>query len=1250
MNNMVYFLLIMKKFFHGLILFAVLIGTFAPISFSAAPYVNIAAAGGEDSISTTFQKEITIEKNIGTLNGFNLITYVKYGADGTNIVMGDDSYHVRSNIDLRYNVKQISPTSKTIADDLEFDSTQGNINDTIFKNNTVTQAKQSLIISEDGIYEAYFWEDYNLALNDIISSKLRFELKAGEIVSQEVIKVASNVRGDTVPVFSKLSVVEPNPDKPGSLQFKFTFEYQNASKSTSDSVTDDLVLHIADRGGANPIDSPMPYDKKYNSPTALISETKIYDNGKQLEWYIYSRNFLTSSGKPVQSEKMYYTVGDATSNITADDEFDANAAAAAAEAGRGNLFCGEWSDLNIGCWIIHSIIQFVIVPIPSFVAIITGTLSDMFLKFSIDPSMYGYCDADSCDAIADGIRTGWSIIRDFANIGFIFSLFVAAFMLIMNKTSIGGTSFDPKRTVVRVVIMALLINFSLLFCRLIIQTADIFSNIMYNRLDIKVTGDGTAGVAAQAFQAAGIKSPSLLLLSKVNPQSIVTSDSAALKGGLAAYLIISLMSLFLYFIFIYLFAQMMFVFAGRIFGLWVGMILAPLAFVSYSIPFLEDNKYIGFENWIKNFTQLAFLTPVYLFFIYLTLSVLDINIGGTTLTTIGSAINTPESNWFVSVFYIAISKFIPVIAAVFIFMQGKKIATDMSGVVGEMVSKASGAVTGLALGAATGGMALAGRQTFGKIGSNLANKYSGSTGIVGSGLRTVGNKLGATTFDVRNNKWAMDKFGAATKMGGEQIDLGKRGLQEKGGFIESGDFKQMWQDRKARIEDEKATAAEKAAEERKLNPQSREAINQRNTERRLAAAKKAKEAEEAKIAAEAGSKPADAAVASVIDEETAEMTKNQARLSLIQSETTKKTQEQVFANIAAQKEKTALDAELQQIGNVSITDPQYARVVDINNRKQAIDAEQQTLQVKITTEKALLTAEKTDLEQKNAKLAEKVTMLSSMKGKTIDQVKHENEIAKLTAKDSPEGKEVAKIEKEIADKNKKIKELAEKLTQARKDGDTAKVFELDADIKKTRSEIQVIQGDNKALQALNRNIKELEDKKNKATLPEDIKKLEDQIKEEKKKTEKFGMLGKAKGEVEKKFGTKAIDDAIKKAEGDYKKSQSSRTESFDKQIADQNIQLTKDKFALDNTNKQNQIAYADDLMSRPTGAIAETIGVITGGRILGGAVNNANRTAAGKVYKTAVEGKKEDKKPDPKKKPEPKPDAKPNDGKKDEKK
>lgn len=939
-------------------------------------------------------------------------------------------------------------------------------------------------------------------------------------------------------------------------------------------------------------------------------------------------------------------------------------------------YCSSWKDF--GCLIITGIVQWILIPIPSFVAALIGTTADLFLKFSINPAVYGTCTATGCDDVANAIRVGWGIVRDFANIGFIFALFVAAFMLILDKTSVGGKQFEPKKVVVRVIMMALLVNFSLFFCRMIIQTADIFSHLLYNRIgETTVSGSNPTALLSNALNSpdVNIKSPSLYLVAKVNPQELLTSTEFKDDGGTTAYIILSLLSFFLYFMFIFMFAQMIFIFGGRIFALWIGMILAPFAFVSHAIPFLEDNPYIGFDNWLKNFTKLAFMTPLYLFFLYLTLSILKVNVAETALNSMHS-LSASSNPWVVRLIYMVLGKLVPLFASVFILMYGKKWATEMSGVVGEMAGKISGAVTGVAMGAVTGGAAFVGRQTVGALGSKLAAGTADSTSTFGKGLNTLGKGLSTSTFDVRNSKVfskGMEYTGRAT---GQKMDIGTNNLQEKGGHAATGGISQILEDRRERIADKKATEKEQEALERANNPQSRENIKKRNAERALKQTQAAKAAEEAKIAAEAEKQVVntDAQEVKLTEENTnidKTISENNTRIEEINRDLAgkevpsdsdieqtkidkeaaetiakaivseeKELNDKIAANTAKQAnpssaaEATRLQSEMTELEKQK-TDLETRKTKNKEDLDKATAKETEQKQVTdLTNEKQKLETVNTKKEEEKAVNNAKLAALDNIKGKTAAQVKDEAEIKKAEAEGSKEKADLDKATKDADEEAKKVAELQEKIKKAEKEKDTKLVEELKKELN----------GDNwDEIDSLEETLKKTKSKEEKKKIREDIAKLVGG--KQKKLNEERGKAIAAKATYENVHGKqiKALEDLAKDTEKAYKGTDENkeRVAVFTKRENELKVDVVKATIEVNNMRKKILGAHADamnnvgkkvdghPMFSVPVnagkaivGAVAPIIGVITNGRVGGGYVNNnsAYNTAANNIRNNARTG------------------------------
>jgi hypothetical protein len=160
------------------------------------------------------------------------------------------------------------------------------------------------------------------------------------------------------------------------------------------------------------------------------------------------------------------------------------------------------------------------------------------------------------------------------------------------------------------------------------------------------------------------------------------------------------------------------------------------------------------------------LAPVFIFFLYLILQFLEKGLG-----LIDSTNKEGLLNYTVAVI-------IPFAFIMVLLMKAKSVAVKMAGQMGEGISKIGSMAGGLALGAATGGAAMAMRGTIGRAGSAIANsdrvKGWEKKGYFGAAtLRNIGKSAGKGSFDVKGSK-----LGALAGKG-LGVDLGKA---KEGGF------------------------------------------------------------------------------------------------------------------------------------------------------------------------------------------------------------------------------------------------------------------------------------------------------------------------------------------------------------------------------------------------------------------------------------------------------------------------------------
>lgn len=203
------------------------------------------------------------------------------------------------------------------------------------------------------------------------------------------------------------------------------------------------------------------------------------------------------------------------------------------------------------------------------------------------------------------VTAGWQVTRGLCNIIFAIILLAMAFDTILQ------TSKFPIRTVLpRLIIVALLINFSLVFCGIIIDFSQILTNFF-----IDAAGGTTNSISTQL-----VNGLNMTQVFKTPTDTTNEADLRAQFGGTSGSLLTIFGSLVLSIIIVLIAAFALA--AGAIFmvirmvSLWILLITAPLAWVSMIAPGLPGlSNIVG--DWWRNFFKWTFFAPIYAFFIYL---------------------------------------------------------------------------------------------------------------------------------------------------------------------------------------------------------------------------------------------------------------------------------------------------------------------------------------------------------------------------------------------------------------------------------------------------------------------------------------------------------------------------------------------------------------------------------------------------------------------------------------------------------
>ncbi len=337
----------------------------------------------------------------------------------------------------------------------------------------------------------------------------------------------------------------------------------------------------------------------------------------------------------------------------------------------------------------------------------------------------------------NAINEGWRVVRDVSNMAFIFVLLYAAIQTIL------GIGENTQRLIVRVVAVAILINFSLFFTQFVIDLSNVLSLTFYDAIVPGAAEKGLLGIGLSDAFMQNLTLQSLYALPGGQTLSFLSIITTGIMGS-----IMLLIAAFVFFAIAILFVV-------RYVILIMVLILSPIAFVAYILPSgtgVEKYK----KQWLDALIGQAFFAPIYFMMTWITLRVLaGINhaqifgaVGSLSeINSIGvAAANTAATQGFIPTFI----NFIVVIAfLIFSLVAAKDFAGRTPGGFGKLSSWATGMAGKATLGVAGN----VGRKTFGNLGQRVADsgwlKERAPDSRMARLALAAGKRTGAASFDMR---------------------------------------------------------------------------------------------------------------------------------------------------------------------------------------------------------------------------------------------------------------------------------------------------------------------------------------------------------------------------------------------------------------------------------------------------------------------------------------------------------------------
>ncbi|MEI7709378.1 MAG: hypothetical protein WCI76_01545, partial [bacterium] len=453
-----------------------------------------------------------------------------------------------------------------------------------------------------------------------------------------------------------------------------------------------------------------------------------------------------------------------------------------------------------GCLLM--LVYYIAFLLPSFMLWLSAQFFNVMISLGIDSKI---------TSESQFIPAAWAVVRDISNMGFILILLYIAIETIL------GIGHDAKKMITQVIIIALIINFSMFFTKIVIDSSNILALVFYNTLNTSTKNDnGEPRPSESGKDVSGEMYRKFNVLNLLNPETLTALGTSQAKdsGGKVVTVTeqnlplgLTLGMMFLASLIMLYAAYTLFVaglsFLGRMMELWVLIIFSPFAFLSSIVPQLSGVDYLGWKSWFQRLISTAFMAPIFMFFMYLIFKLIQFF----PPITAGSGVISK-----------ILQMLIPALIILGLLHRAIKFAEKGAGEFGKVIittgKAALGAATAIGVGVATGGVSAAMQGTLGHWGKDMSESgtlkdwETGKAGkfkkFVGTKLRTIGGGndgkggMAAASFDIRTGVVGAG-LGAISKITG--VDMGqssKIGHREAGGYL--ADLKRRDETRKKRAE------------------------------------------------------------------------------------------------------------------------------------------------------------------------------------------------------------------------------------------------------------------------------------------------------------------------------------------------------------------------------------------------------------------------------------------------------------------
>lgn len=229
----------------------------------------------------------------------------------------------------------------------------------------------------------------------------------------------------------------------------------------------------------------------------------------------------------------------------------------------------------------------------------------------------------------------WRLCRDLANLCFVFVLLYIALGTVFD---LKGMS-DPRKMIVNVIVIALLVNFSGFVVRVVVDASNVIAYEFYSKMSggptqtigtelVKKMEISSYFIEAETLTAAKTNADKNFIVPQVKKLSFISIIGQTF-GNIIIILVTSFVLLTAAILFLIRTIYLLFIY-----------ILSPLAFISYTIP----GKSSYFSDWLNKLVKQSFFAPAFLIPLYIVFKLLGENGVKSLISTEAGTLALPMIN------------------------------------------------------------------------------------------------------------------------------------------------------------------------------------------------------------------------------------------------------------------------------------------------------------------------------------------------------------------------------------------------------------------------------------------------------------------------------------------------------------------------------------------------------------------------------------------------------------------------------